>query len=349
MKLIVPGLIISLCLIFEFLLFHSVSAQTETFPAPEQKTETGEPKNEKSNQQVSTKDLIHFGDLIEIDVVGSVEYDWRGKLNPEGFLSGITYLEEPLYALCRSEENLAGEVASIYAKFLANPQVVVRILDKSGRPSTVVNGAVKTPARFQIEREVKLNELLISAGGFNETASGEIEILRAPGADCSSFDKQTSAGPKETAEAEQKTKTLNIKIADLIAGDEKANLYILSGDYITVKKAQPIYIVGNIIEPRKLDSRENLTISRAVAAAGGLAKNGDPNKILVYRIIDGATKVIEVNFQNIKQDDENDIKLRPLDIVEILTKGVRKKPVTPIVDFAESNLKNTDLPLKIIR
>ena len=37
----------------------------------------------------SEVNLIHSGDLIDVDVVGSIEYDWRGRLNPEGFLDGI--------------------------------------------------------------------------------------------------------------------------------------------------------------------------------------------------------------------------------------------------------------------
>jgi hypothetical protein len=27
--------------------------------------------------------LIHLGDLIEVDVIGSTEYDWRGAVNPK--------------------------------------------------------------------------------------------------------------------------------------------------------------------------------------------------------------------------------------------------------------------------
>jgi len=32
---------------------------------------------EITKPQVSEENLIHFGDLIEVDVVGSFEYDWR--------------------------------------------------------------------------------------------------------------------------------------------------------------------------------------------------------------------------------------------------------------------------------
>jgi len=31
-------------------------------------------------------DRVHQGDIIDVDVVGSFEFDWRGGLNPEGFI-----------------------------------------------------------------------------------------------------------------------------------------------------------------------------------------------------------------------------------------------------------------------
>ncbi|HKX84258.1 MAG TPA: hypothetical protein VJL58_08565, partial [Pyrinomonadaceae bacterium] len=55
-------------------------------------------------------DLVHFGDLIDVDVVGSFEFDWRGTLNPEGFLDGLEHVDKPVYALCRSESDIARSI-----------------------------------------------------------------------------------------------------------------------------------------------------------------------------------------------------------------------------------------------
>ena len=33
----------------------------------------------------SEANLIHLGDVIDIDVEGNLEFDWRGPLTPEGF------------------------------------------------------------------------------------------------------------------------------------------------------------------------------------------------------------------------------------------------------------------------
>jgi len=59
------------------------------------------------NEPQSQANLVHFGDLIEVDVIGSFEYDWRGSLTPEGFFDGLDSLEYQVYGLCQSEEDLA--------------------------------------------------------------------------------------------------------------------------------------------------------------------------------------------------------------------------------------------------
>ena len=60
--------------------------------------------------------LLHFGDLLDVDVVGSFEYDWRGTLTPEGFINGLDALENRIYGLCRSEEDVAKDIAAGFSK-----------------------------------------------------------------------------------------------------------------------------------------------------------------------------------------------------------------------------------------
>src|SRR5215217_8023834 len=97
-------------------------------------------------------DLIHHGDLIDVDVVGSLEYDWRGFLSPEGFLEGPESIPEPIYGLCKSETEIAFELTRAFAKFLRDPKVAVKVVDRSRRAEAIVGGAVRTPYRFQIRR-----------------------------------------------------------------------------------------------------------------------------------------------------------------------------------------------------
>lgn len=321
-----------ICLLFFSLILH---AQTDD-----------EKKTAETGAAISVADaaenLIHIGDLIDVDVVGSTEYDWRGTLSPEGFLDGMNFVEEPIFGLCRTEEAVAADVAKGYAKILRNPQVDVKIIDRSRRAVSLLYGAVKTPQRFQIKRPVKLNELLILSGGLTDRASGEIQILRSPVLSC--------AAKKNTSDKQESgSEYINIKIGDLLKGQPESNPPILSGDVVTVFESKPIYVTGGVRNPKQIDARSELNVTRAVAAAGGLTKDADPKKITVFRVENKETKVIEIDFEKIETGEADDLILQPFDIVEVAQKGKGKSRYSPIPKGSDDNSANSrNLPLRII-
>jgi polysaccharide export outer membrane protein len=338
--------LILLCLIFRQ---SFLSAQTP--PATPAALNSAEINNAET-------DLIHQGDLIDVDVVGSVKYDWRGAVNSEGFLEGVHYAENPIYALCQNEQQIAAAVAQAYGKIFRAPKIVVKILDRSNRPPAILYGAVKTPQRFQIKRRVFLNELLIVAGGLTEKSSGEILIFRPESLSCQPVKEKPASiadggnNREKFVEASQNrggASYINIKISDLLAGKKEANLQILGGDIITVVEAEPIYITGGVVNPKQIASRTPITLSRAVASAGGLNKNASAGKVKIFRREGGETKAIEADLERIKKGEAEDLILRAFDIVEVEQAG-RDKTKSPLIlkaaDTSEKKILN--LPLRII-
>ena len=309
-------------------------------------------------QSDSELKLIHLGDLIEVDVIGSYDYDWRGTLTPEGFLNGLDALENRVYGLCRNESDVAAEIAKGYGKFLRDPKVVVKILDRSNRPNTTLFGAVKTPQRFQIERPVYLNELIILSGGFTEKASGEIQIFRPVSLSCADINSQkTETADKDdtkrerfiSASQDNGSRFINIRINDLLSGKKDANVQILGGDIITVLESQPIYVIGGVTTPRQIASRSQMTVSRAIAGAGGLSKDADAAKITIFRRGKSETKIIEADLNKIKANQTEDIVLQAFDIVEVAQKGRAKRKFPPSIKVDEANGGiNSKLPLRVI-
>jgi Periplasmic protein involved in polysaccharide export len=301
---------------------------------------------------------IHFGDLIDVDVVGSTEYDWRGTITPEGFLSGLDFIEEPVYALCRTEEDVARQIEKGYGKFLREPKVVVRILDRSGRPTSVLYGAVRTPQRFRIERPVRLNELIVLSGGITERASGEIQIFRPEYLSCEAVrnDAETSAAnendKRERFVATRRTggaSYMTIKIADLLAGKNEANPLILAGDIVTVLEASPVYVIGGVVNPRQIPFRPQMTLSRAVASSGGLTKDADEKRVTIFRRSSGETKIFEFDLTEIEAGSAEDPILQPYDIIEVGQKGKAKRKLPPVVKTYENAGSDAQtLPLRIV-
>ena len=301
--------------------------------------------------------FVHPGDLIDVDVIGSVEHDWRGTLNPEGFLDGIEFVENPIYALCRGEEEIALDVAKAYSKNLRDPKVVVKILDRSNRPLSVLYGAVKTPQRFQIKRPIYLNEMIILSGGLTERASGQIQIFRAKNLSCQppkgKFEMAIGDGANRekfvAASQDNGSMYLNIGISDLLTGKKEANPQILSGDIVTVLEAESIYVIGGVASPKQISARSQITLSRAVSSAGGVTKSGDAKDVTIYRREAGETKIIQADLEKIKTGKSEDLMLRAFDIVEVAQSGREKTKFSPILRVDESaEKKASNLSLRII-
>lgn len=307
---------------------------------------------ENSQNKISENDLIHSGDLIDVDILGSSEFDWRGTLTPEGNLAGLDFIEESVYALCKNVEEVEKNVAAAYSKLLRDPKVKVTILDRSNRPLATVFGAVKSQQRFQIKRPVLLNELLVLAGGFTDKSSGVIQIFRSKGLTCGKnetfkLENDTIAERSVQTSQGKAAETLKFSVSDLLTG--KYNPQILTGDIVTVLEANPIYVTGGVNSPKTISSREKLTLSRAISSAGGFAKDAEVNDVIIFRRDGASTKIIEIEYGKITAGGEDDPVLQDFDIIEVGVKGRSKNKFPPIIEKVDLTPKPlSSLPLRII-
>ncbi len=291
-----------------------------------------------------TQELVHFGDIIDVDIVGGFEFDWRGTLNPEGFLEGLDAYGETIYGLCRSETQIAEDVAKAYRKILRSPKVEVRIIDRSNRALVRLDGAVRTPSRFQLRRNIGLRELLVLAGGLTDAASGGIIIFRPSNLSCRPSDDKTSAAPQDNG-----SQTLNIKISDLLGGKADASPDILSGDIITVTRASPIYVIGAVNNARLVYTPSQITVSRAVAMAGGVSKQADGGKVTIFRRTGNESTIINADLDKIRITKSGDEILQPFDIIDVAAKGASKRKYPPVAAPGSNNDGfRGELPLRVV-
>lgn len=300
--------------------------------------------------QIATDDqdsLVHFGDLIDVDVLGGFEFDWRGRLDPEGFLAGFDSYDAPIFGHCRSVDQIAADISKAFSKILRDPQVVVRIIDRSNRPVVMLDGAVRTPTRFRLLRPVSLRELIVMAGGLTEGASGGISIFRPGNASCAANAADTRP-IREAALRDNAARTINIKISELLSGSANADMRILSGDLISVIRADPVYVIGAVNNPRPIYSALEMTITRAIAAAGGTAKGADTQKITIYRRDQSGRRVIATNMQEIERGQAPDVLLKPFDILEVGTRGGPGRKYPPVIAADENGSGRIELPLRVV-
>jgi protein involved in polysaccharide export with SLBB domain len=92
-----------------------------------------------------------------------------------------------------------------------------------------------------------------------------------------------------------------------------------------------------------------MTLSRAVASAGGPSKDADINKITIFRREGIETRIINADLEKIKREESQDEVLRQFDIIEVTSKGGGQRKYPPIVVSDENAERNkTELPLRVI-
>ncbi len=321
-KLVEPkSILIALLFAFGSVVDFAQAAQSPVVPSPDE--------------------LIHYGDLIDVDFVGGFEFDWRGTINPEGFLDGLDGYGEPIYALCRSESEIAREIEKAFSKVLRSPKVEVRIIDRSNRALARLEGGVKTPTRFRILRPVKLSELIVLAGGFVDSASGDITIYRPKNISCRPL-SQLSQTPAPASDNEPPL--LNIKLSELLSGDP----FIVTGDMITVIQGTPVYVIGAVNNPKPVYFRSDLTVSRAVASAGGLSRDANGSRVTITRRDGADSRQITVDLDRIKAKAADDELLKPFDVIDVGGKRNNARKYPPAGESSNSTQKFRELPLRVV-
>src|SRR5947207_7823727 len=121
--------------------------------------------------------LLGPGDILDVRVFGQPDLNSTVEIDEDGNISSLPFIEQPIPAKCRSEKEVQKSITEAYAKYLVQPRVSVRILDRRSRPPATVYGAVRTPSRVPMMRRVRLHELLAAAGGVTAGASGTIQVV----------------------------------------------------------------------------------------------------------------------------------------------------------------------------
>ncbi len=263
----------------------------------------------KPTGQPSERYRIGVGDVLEIRVYNRPQLS-RDAVRVEGNgMIRMPLIEGEIQAACKTEGELAKEISTRYARYYRNLPVDIFIKEYHAREVALI-GAVNEQGRYQMQRRIRLLELLTFAKGPSDKAGETINIVRGPRNDMCA----TEATPKTNPEG-----LLALRLNDTLRGDEAANPYVEAGDIITIPEAAQVYVVGNVYAPKSLPLKETMTVSRAIAMAGGPLRDSKTDKIHVVRRAAGASSPSEiyVNLSAIARKKEDDLVLQANDIIEV--------------------------------
>ncbi|HVF21580.1 MAG TPA: polysaccharide biosynthesis/export family protein [Pyrinomonadaceae bacterium] len=253
---------------------------------------------------------IGTGDVLDIRVYNRPQLS-REAVRVEGSgMIRMPLIDTEIQASCLTEGELAKEIATRYTKYYRNLQVDVFIKGYHSRQVAII-GAVNDQSRFELQRRVRLLELLTYAKGPSARAGQTVNVVHS-----------TDTSPCKQANANEDAAAFSsYNLSDVLEGKPEANPYLEAGDIVTVPEADQVYVVGNVFMPLTIALREPITLTRAIAMAGGLKQDTRKDKIRVLRQEPGTSvrKEITVDLYAIEKKRSEDLALAPNDIIDVPT------------------------------
>lgn len=277
------------------------------------------------------------GDVLEVRVARVPELSREAVRVDQSGMIRMPMLKDDIPAACLTEGQLALNIATRYLKYKRDPHVDVFVKEYQSQP-VAVTGAVKAASNFKLQRQVRLLELLSLAGGPSENAGQTIQVVHAGAS--SLCDKGESA----TSDVGS---LVTYKLIDTQRGVLESNPFVRPGDIIQVLQAEQVYVVGNVLRPTAIALKEPITISRAIAVAGGTAPATKKDKIRIIRQLPGSTtkEEIYVDLAAIEKRKAEDVELRANDIVDVPLSGAKSVLRSLVGGIAPAV---TQLPVRVI-
>jgi protein involved in polysaccharide export with SLBB domain len=277
-------------------------------PAPaEYKLEQTDPPDTVDSPRLGVGDVI--------DVIVTARSGKSPQLSAENLQvdekGQVQLFDGVVSALCLTPAEFAANIKTRYLRYKREPlNVVVNVKEYRSQLVAVI-GAVKSPGRFELRRPIRLLELLaLYASGPDAQSDGRIEVVHTQSAVCSGAEPQPHEVSMMSASYDWEETRL---------GREEANPYIRPGDVVSLAEAPQVFVIGNVREPRSIALKEKITLTTALAMAGGTLDATKSDQIRIERQKAGAStkELLVVNLNAIKKRQAEDPVLQPGDIVEV--------------------------------
>lgn len=123
----------------------------------------------KMMQDNTRRYRIGVNDELDIQVFRHPEYSQTVRVNEYGLVM-LPRIDEPIEAICLTENELAAQIVKLYSNYLRQPYVRVYVKEFKSQPVAVI-GAVDKPGQFNLNRKMRLIEAVAVAGGPTDKAS----------------------------------------------------------------------------------------------------------------------------------------------------------------------------------
>jgi polysaccharide export outer membrane protein len=274
----------------------ATAEQTTTSPAA--KTAVLASSTDSDNGTSSDSSVrLGTGDLIEISVYNVPELATKTRVGSNGdvYLPLIDYVH--LGGLTAEEAQGLIEKRLSDGGFVKSPHVSVFVDEYASQGASLL-GEVAKPGVYPVLGQQRLFDLISSAGGLTDKAGRSITVTHRS----------------------QSDKPVVVPLARNITDNPDSNVPVFPGDTVVVRKADVVYVVGDVSRPSGfLMDSGHLTVLQAIALAGGTTHTSRLNGAKIIR--KGASGMMEtsVQLQKILEAKAPDVSMEADDILFVPT------------------------------
>lgn len=236
------------------------------------------------------------GDMLEIKVLSRMDLSCTVRVLSDGTID-VPFAGRFQMAK-RTAETVRGELEQAFAKIERSPQVAITVASLSPDEFYVLGEAAKAGV-YTVPRTKRVSFLqaLGMAGGFTAEADfAKVQVVPAGGGEPKTFDASPS------------------RISAL------SSIYLANGDTIVVPSVGRLYIMGQVNRTGGFapPAGERLTLTRAIALAGGFSRLADMSNVLVtWRNGQGETVVNRYNVKAILNGQSDDVVVFPGNLISV--------------------------------
>ncbi|PHR27856.1 MAG: hypothetical protein COA36_07810 [Desulfotalea sp.] len=249
------------------------------------------------NDNIAGDYLLGAGDLLSIIVFETEDLNSEVRVSSTGIIN-VTLLGA-VNVLNLSAAEAEQKIEKLYSKnYLYNPHVSVHIKDHVSKQITLL-GAVKAPGTYNYVSRRRLLDILAMGNGLTEKAGSFCYVTR--------HDAKSGKRVSYMVDLDELMKR----------GDMASNHTILGGDVIYIPESGQCFVDGAVRKPGTYPISNNMSISEAIALAGGLASYADDDSIKLVRYMGRGRErlVVSLSYAQLQAGVGDTLFLQDQDII----------------------------------
>jgi polysaccharide export outer membrane protein len=250
--------------------------------------------------------IVGPNDILGIKVLGEAELSTQYTVDSDGTITFPFLQRVPVAGKTVAEIEYAIR-KGLEDDWIKNPQVSVVVTSYRSR-AIFVMGEVRNPAKYTIEGQTTLLEVIAQAGSFTPNAAQTISVIRYKDG-ITGVEAGAPVEPGDPRAAE----IVRINREELSEGRLRANIILQDGDTIYVPAAEKFYVQGYVKQPGQFVLQPGMTVRQAISVAGGLTERGTDRRIKIIRKVNGKDVEIDAELSDlVKPNDTIRIQQRRL-------------------------------------